>query len=101
MLWILLENKEDDPTVREKNITGFFKGIGVDGLKSGNVERIINAGYDTVPKIIHMTVDDFLKVEGFKQKLANKIYESIQNKLKEAPLITLMASSNIFGRGIS
>jgi len=98
---IILENVENDPTVREKNITGFFKGIGVDGLKSGNVERIISAGYDSVSKIIKMSVDDFLKVEGFKGKLANKIHDSIQTKLKEATLITLMASSNIFGRGIS
>ena len=98
---IILENVENDPTVREKNITGFFKGIGVDGLKSGNVDRIISAGYDSVPKIIKMSVDDFMKVEGFKGKLANKIHDSIQMKLKEASLITLMASSNIFGRGIS
>ena len=98
---ILLENVENDPVVREKNITGFFKGIGVDGLKSGNVDRIISAGYDSVPKIIKMSVDDFLKVEGFKGKLANKIHDSIQSKLKEASLINLMASSNIFGRGIS
>jgi NAD-dependent DNA ligase len=98
---ILLENKNDDPIVREKNITGFFKGIGVDGLKSGNIERIISAGYDTVPKIIHMTVNDFMKVDGFKEKLANKIHDSIQEKIKEASLIQLMASSNIFGRGIN
>jgi len=98
---ILLENLENDPVVREKNITGFFKGIGVDGLKSGNVDRIISAGYDSVSKIIKMSVNDFLKVEGFKGKLANKIHDSIQNRLKEASLISLMASSNIFGRGIS
>ena len=98
---ILLENIENDPVVREKNITGFFKGIGVDGLKSGNVERIISAGNDSVPKIIKMSVDDFMKVEGFKGKLANKIHDSIQDKLKEATLSSLMASSNIFGRGIS
>jgi len=48
-----------------------------------------------------MSVDDFLKVEGFKGKLANKIHDSIQNRLKGASLINLMASSNIFGRGIS
>ena len=98
---IILENVENDPTVREKNITGFFKGIGVDGLKSGNVDRIISAGYDSVSKIVKMSVDDFLKVEGFKGKLANKIHDSIQTKLKESTLISLMASSNIFGRGIS
>jgi NAD-dependent DNA ligase len=33
--------------------------------------------------------------------MANKIYRGIQDKLKEASIITLMASSNIFGRGFS
>jgi DNA ligase (NAD+) len=98
---ILIENAADDPTVKEKNITGFFKGIEVDGLSSGNVMRIIEAGYDTVSKIIKMTEQDFLKVDGFKQRMANKIYTGIQSKIKEASIVTLMSSSNIFGRGFS
>jgi NAD-dependent DNA ligase len=98
---IMLENILEDPIVKEKNITGFFKGIEVEGLSSGNINRLINAGYDTVFKIINMTFKDFLKVEGFKDKMANKIYTGIQEKLKEASIITLMASSNIFGRGFN
>jgi hypothetical protein len=49
---IILEDLELDETVREKNITGFFKGIGVEGLSTGNIKRIIDAGYDTVSKIV-------------------------------------------------
>ena len=92
---------QNDPTVKEKNITGFFKGIGVDGLSSGNVSRIINAGYDTIPKIIHMNYEDFLKVEGFQHKLADKIYNSIKDKLTSSDLSTIMSYSNIFGRGMN
>jgi len=98
---IMLENMSSDAIVKEKNITGFFKGIGVDGLSSGNIARIIDAGYDTIPKIIHMTKADFLKVEGFKEKLATKIYEGIHERLNEVSLLTIMSASNIFGRGIS
>ena len=98
---IMLENILEDPIVKEKNITGFFKGIEVEGLSSGNINRLINAGYDNVFKIINMTFKDFLKVEGFKDKMANKIYTGIQEKIKEASIITLMASSNIFGRGFN
>jgi len=43
---IMLEDIESDETVREKNITGFFRGIGVEGLSTGNVKRIIEAGFD-------------------------------------------------------
>jgi NAD-dependent DNA ligase len=98
---IMLENASEDPTVKEKNITGFFRGIGVEGLSSGNIVRLIKAGYDNVPEIIKMKETDFLKVEGFKGKLANKIYTGIHSKLQEASIITLMAASNIFGRGFS
>jgi NAD-dependent DNA ligase len=98
---VMLENIDSDETVREKNITGFFRGINVEGLSSGNVTRMINAGYNTVPKIIKMTIDDFLKVEGFKIKLATKIYDGIKDKIKAATLVMLMSGSNLFGRGFS
>ena len=98
---IMLENIGSDETVQEKNITGFFRGIGVEGLSSGNVSRIIKAGYDTVSQIIKMTVDDFLKVDGFKMKTATKLYNGIQEKIQSAPLIKLMSGSNTFGRGFS
>lgn len=98
---IMLEDLESDETVKEKNITGFFRGIEVEGLSSGNVTRIIQAGFDTVPKILQMTVNDFLKVEGFKEKTANKLYNGIKERLSAASLITIMSASNIFGRGFS
>jgi NAD-dependent DNA ligase len=98
---VMLTNAAEDPTVKEKNITGFFKGIEVDGLGGGNISRIIETGYDTVPKIIKMSINDFLKVDGFKEKMANKLHTGIQQKLNEVTLTTLMAASNIFGRGFS
>ena len=98
---VMLEDVGSDAVVREKNITKFFKDIGVDGLAGGNVVRIIAAGFDSVPKIIHMTKADFLKVEGFKEKLATKIYNGIREKLDAVPLVTIMSASNLFGRGFS
>ena len=40
-------------------------------------------------------------VDGFKGKLANKIYTGIKTKLDTSSIITLMSASNIFGRGFS
>lgn len=98
---IMLEDAKADPTVREKNITGFFKGIEVEGLGEGNVSRIVEAGFDTVAKIIKMSEADFLKVEGFKKTMASKIYTGIRGGLQQATLVSLMAASNIFGRGFN
>ncbi|NQX03154.1 hypothetical protein HQ447_21050, partial [bacterium] len=98
---VMLENIDQDETVREKNITGFFKGINVEGLGSGNVSRIIKAGYDTIAKILNMSIEDYLKIDGFKITLASNIHNGIREKIKGASLITLMAASNLLGRGFN
>ena len=48
-----------------------------------------------------MKQEDFLKVEGFAKKMAEKIYAGIQSQLATIPLHKLMVASNIFGRGFS
>ena len=98
---IILEDFQSNIDVREKNITAFFKSLGVDGLGEGNVKRIVSKGFDTIPKIIKMNKDDFLHIEGFKEKMANKIYDGIKEKLKDVSLSQLMSASNLFGRGFS
>jgi len=100
---ILLEGEDinSDFTVKEKNITGFFKSINVDGLSSGNIIRIMNSGYDTVAKIVNMSKEDYLKIDGFKDKLTDKIYLGIKDRLEKSSLKDLIVGSNIFGRGFS
>jgi len=96
---IVLIDKADNQVVKEKNITGFFTNIGVDGLGSGNVKRIMHAGFDTIPKIIAMTKEELRGVEGFQEKMAQKIHFGIYQKLQEVSLPELMHATNIFGRG--
>jgi NAD-dependent DNA ligase len=98
---LILTDLTADLEVREKNITNFFKKIEVDGLGQGNVARLIAGGYDSIAKICQMKQEDFLKVEGFAEKMAKKIYSGIQSQLATIPLHKLMVASNIFGRGFS
>lgn len=96
---IILNNKTDDEIVNQKIITAFFKTIDVEGLGPGNVKKIIKAGYTTIPDILKMSEDDFLKVEGFKDKTSKKLYTGIKEKINKASLPTLMDATNIWGRG--
>jgi DNA ligase (NAD+) len=98
---IIVVDMENNETVKEKQIAGFFKGLGVEGLSDGNVVRIIKAGYDTVPKILKMSVVELEKVDGFKNKMAEKIYNGIKDKIETSSIINIMSASNIFGRGFS
>ena len=96
----ILENLSDNKIVLLKTIEAFFIKLDVAGLGRGNIKRIMDAGYDSIPKILTMTVDDFMKVDGFKEKKATKIHTSIQNMLVNVKLENLMGASNIFGRGL-
>ena len=96
----ILTDFGDNAIVNLKKIEDFFKKIDVVGLGRGNVKRIMNAGFDTIPKIINMAMEDFLIVEGFKQKMATKVHNSIHEKLVSASIEELMSASNIFQRGL-
>ena len=95
----MLVNKKQNKIVVEKNIVGFFKGLGVECLGPGNIRKIIKAGYDTIPKIIAMTTADLLTIPTFKEKMATKIYTNIHETLNTIDLPTIMHASNVFGRG--
>ena len=97
---IVLENVEEDVTVRRKNITEFFTKLEVDGLSGKTVEKIMDAGFDTIPRILHMTKADFAKVKGFQETMVNKIHDGIKAQVAKATLLDIMAASNLFGRGI-
>lgn len=96
---ILLDDHKADREVNQKIITLFFKTIGVDGLGAGNIKKIIDAGHTTIQDILCMSLENFMEIDGFKEKLSDKIYEGIKEKFKEASLPVLMEATNIFGRG--
>ena len=97
----LLKDSEASSEVRNKNIVAFFKdGLKVTGFGEGNILKVINSGFDSVPKILRMSKADFLTVPNFKEKTVNKIYPSLKNKIETISLAELMNATNIFGRGM-
>jgi NAD-dependent DNA ligase len=97
---IVLQDHTSDATVLEKNITNFFVTLEVDGLSSGNIKRIMAAGLRSVPAILKSNKQDFEKVDGFKTKMVEKIYNSIQDKIKNACLLDIIVASGKLGRGL-
>jgi NAD-dependent DNA ligase len=96
---LILVNVKEDPRVAIKSIAKFFKELEVDGLGEANIEKIIASGANSIPKIINATLEDLMKVEGFKEKMATKIHTSIAKQLAKASIAKIAGASNIFGRG--
>ena len=94
----VIDDAGNNSVVQEKNIVAFFTELEVDGLKAGNIKKIMDAGFDTVPKILAMTKSDFEKC-GFKST-AEKYAANIKQQVDKANLVQLMSASGLMGRGI-
>lgn len=96
---IVLEDKQNNTELKMKNIEYFFDKIDVKGLSSGLVKRLFHAGFTSVGDILHITVEELLKVDGFQKALATKLHHAIQDKVKTLDIYLIMDASNVLGRG--
>jgi DNA ligase (NAD+) len=90
----------DNKYVLIKNIYYFFSSLDTKGLGEKIVEKFVNKGYDSILKIIKLSVPEILLVEGFKEKSAQNIIDSIKKSLTEISLSKIMSASNKLGHGI-
>ena len=98
----IVVTKDNESQIQES--LAFFKGIDVDGLGIGNIRKFNKEGYKSIPQILNMSFDDILKIEGFKEKSAKRIHDSLTEYTKEnfrnVPLSKIMGLSGSFGRGL-
>ena len=97
---IILEDL-DNKIVKNKKIVLFLKTIGVEDISEGIVKKIIEKGYDTIEKIVNLKVKDYLEINGFQEKMANKIHDGIKKSLENVSLEDFMVASSVFVRGTS
>jgi NAD-dependent DNA ligase len=98
---LILLNPKENPTVRIKRLERFFSTLEIDFIKIGLVTKFYNAGFTNLSKILTATSKDFLKIEGVKDSLAQKLFDSIHSKIDKGVLLpVLMEASSMFPRGI-
>ena len=96
---IVLQNASKDSQVIGKQLLAFFQGMEVEGIGPGIISRFVTNGYDTIEKILAMSVEDIKELEGFQEKSAKKVYSSIHQQIKSVSLARLLGKTTIFGRG--
>lgn len=87
-------------SITVKQITHFFKQLDVSNISSGTVSKLVEAGYDDIFKIISAKKSDLVNIDGVGEKTVDKIYKNIDEGLKNADIVTLMAASGVYGRGV-
>ena len=96
---VMVENAAEDPAVKRKNVIGFFLELDIKGLGESNLKKMVEAGHDSVAKILGLSLANLEKVFG-QGKTAPALYEGIKARVSKATLAELMTASNMFGRGI-
>ena len=81
-------------------IYDFFSKLNTSGMGKKNVEKLYNSGYNTVLKIIEARKENFMELDGFKDKSSIKLVVAIKKALSSVKLEDLMGASNKLGRGI-
>lgn len=82
-----------------KTLSHFFASIGVERFKGATIAKFVEAGHDTVRKIIQMPAHKFTSVPGCSPKVLQGVMEQIDNAITDIDLPVLMAASSMFGGG--
>jgi DNA ligase (NAD+) len=96
----IISNNNKSSEIIIKNMYSFFSTLNTKGLGEKNVEKLYNAGFTTIEKILLATIDDLLTVPTFKEKTASNLVTSIKSSLTNIKISTLMTASNKLGEGI-
>ena len=79
-----------------ERVVSFFSKFKIDNLSTGTVTKLMKAGYNTVPKIMNISVQKLARIDGMGEKSANKIINNMTKKLSSVSLPNLMHASCIF-----
>lgn len=97
----IISTEESSREIDIKNIHYFFSTLDTKGMGEKVVEKVYDSGLKTILDILKANKDDFLKVEGFKEKSAKNIVNSIKKAMtNNLDLSLLMSASNQLGHGM-
>jgi DNA ligase (NAD+) len=91
-------NKDD---LKRKQFEFILTSLKFDHLGKGVIAKLYDSGVLTLKQVYSLSESDLLKIDGFKQKSAQKLYNSIQKRKAELTCLDYMVASNLFGRGMS
>lgn len=97
---IMVVDKKNDQALSKKIFENMLTTLKFDGLGKKTVDKLYENGVRSLKAFYALTVDDLLKVDGFKTKSAEKLYASIQTRRTTITCIEYMVASKSFDEGL-
>lgn len=96
---IIAELDDKNRDVDIKNFIFFMKSLKIKGVSEGIITKLYDNGFDTLKKIINITKDEILEIDGFKDKSASNLINALA-EINKKNCNEIMIASNIIGRGL-
>lgn len=94
---LILKDAADNVQVLSKQMTDFFSKLNTPNLKDGSIIKLVDAGFDTIEKVINANKSELVSVMGVN---GAKAYDGLHAKLAAVQLYELMGATVIFGRSM-
>jgi NAD-dependent DNA ligase len=96
---IIVESNSKNREQDIKIFTNFMKTLNIKGIGEGIITKLYDNSFDTLLKIINITKNELISIDGFKDKSASNLIQALKS-IKNAKCIDLMNASNLMGRGL-
>lgn len=88
-----------DNTASIKSISSFFSDLGIKHVSDATVSKMFESGFNTLIKILRVTKEELVKIDGFGEKLAERTLLNIHNSLQQASISDVICASSCLGFG--
>lgn len=82
--------------IKFQKLAFFFVRFKITGFAEKTIKRFYDAGYDTVGKILSMSITDIQNIEGMGNLSATKLLKEFNDKIKKAPFDVIGHASGCF-----
>ena len=96
---IFLYDKESDD-LNIKIMLFFVKTLNIEYINKGIIEKLYSNNIKNVNDLLNVSKEKLSTINGFKEKMVNKIYNNIKNCLENKNIVDFMIGTTIFGIGI-
>lgn len=93
-------NADTEKLIKLKEFENMLLKLNFHGIGSKLASKLFRNGINTIFKLLSITKDNLLKIDGIKQKSAENILRSVNSVKRNLNMKSLMIASNCFGRGI-
>jgi DNA ligase (NAD+) len=93
--------KEDDSgELKKKIFENMLTSLKFDSMGEKTIGLLYDNNYNTLKKLYNISIEDIIKLKGFKQKSAENLFNSINKRNKLITCIEYMVASKCFDEGL-